>query len=325
MLAQSELRAAKLNAALPTLTICPKLVGWTYKPSNGEISAMRCKARLCSFCGVGWAWKWRQALKEKEDYDLSQGIPRISRALTLTTRQQVNFLVLRRAVEYFFRFVRKHTPELQYWGVVEYNQRHTLPHLHFVLSNDRYIHQSYLVECWIKAQTWAGIEIPAHHVRIEKIKGNTAQYFTKYISKLTDGKDEVPRRENWQGRYVRYSKKFFPTSVPTMAVYASLKRQFEAGEFDARPYFHVRQPLQALPDFFSKADATEETLNYLLNRDWQPHIDRQKAQPLEPPGQLSLPSDQPTLDKSKLPSDNLFQLASDFIARAIDNTVIIGL
>lgn len=256
---------------------CPNSPGWCHEKTSG-LHVLRCKSRQCKVCGEFWAHKWRQALKEKQEYDKQMGIPTPELALTLTFREAVDYKQCYAALRYFWQLVRKSYPTVEYWGVVEYNQKHTLPHLHFVLGGSTFIPYEFIREKWVTAQNWAQIENTAFIARIEKIRGNIQQYFTKYITKLIGGKDEIPRREQWQGRYVRYSRKFFPATVPTMAVYASWKRQFEADTFIWHPSAYTihrdKACLAGVSGFIERAFHTDLELERLLNRQWDPDTDR---------------------------------------------------
>jgi hypothetical protein len=206
------------------------------------------------------------------------GVPPARLALTLTFATQVDYKQAWSALRYFWQMLRKSYPKTEYWGVVEYNQQHTQPHLHFVLGGVTFIPYQFIRAAWSKAQTWAKITDIAFISRIEEIRGNIQQYFTKYITKLIGGKDEIPRREQWQGRYVRYSRKFFPTNVPTMAVYASWKRQFDLDLFQwkAKSYtiHNDRASAAGLTHFINLAKIADQELLETLNRPWLDQDDK---------------------------------------------------
>jgi hypothetical protein len=198
--------------------VCTWAVGYGYTPDSKLLHFLGCKRRQCQDCGWYWAAKWRTLLKFKRGQDTTKGID-INRALSLTTAYDPGYHKVWLAFKFFWRFVRAEYPIIQYWGVTEYNQKHTQPHFHFILSDSKFMDYDFLQECWKKAQTWAGFDKDkiAWNIRIEEIKkGNELEkYFTKYLTKLTGGKDEIPRPENWQGRYVRYSRKFFGSGIST--------------------------------------------------------------------------------------------------------------
>jgi len=260
---------------LSSAPVC--LPGWGYSPKLQTSFHLNCKRRRCDDCGKFWAWKWRQALAEKQAFDRTFDIKSCSRALTLTFACNPGYEKVQRALEYFWRFVRKRYPRIEYFGALEFNQKHTVPHVHFILANDVFMEWEWLVPTWQKAQRWAGIETVAFNVRIERIRKNAQAYYTKYISKLTGGKDEIPRRENWQGRFIRYSRKFFPAPIPAMAVAAKFKRQMEAGENLDRLYFLARAPYQSLEEWKTACDREADRLNWLVNRPWDYLADRQKS------------------------------------------------
>lgn len=271
--------------------------GWAYKPGKQELHRMSCKRRLCEKCGQYWAWKWRKALEEKEKYGdfLRQKPPRL--ALTLTTAEKVSYKTAYACFRYFWQFMRRGFPNLKYWGTVEVNQSHTLPHFHFVLDGYEFIEFEYIRYCWQEAQRWAKIENVAWVLRVERIKKNIAAYFTKYITKLKGGKDEIPTHNDWQGRYLRYSqsnskkgvKGFFPAPVAAMAEYAKFSKAIEAEEQLDRIYYHVRKPIAALSGFMDKASKEAEKTDWLVNRKWEPTREKLGASALSPPAILEFP------------------------------------
>jgi len=265
--------------------------GWVYNATLQKTHQMNCKRRTCPDCGKFWAYKWRSALAEKADFDKSFGLPAPTRALTLTFACNPGHEKVKAALRYFWQLVRKEFSDVQYFGAVEFNQRHTVPHIHFLLANEDYMAWDWLQDCWQTAQTWAGIGKIAFNVRIEKIRKNAQAYYTKYISKLTGGKDEIPRRENWQGRFIRYSRKFFPATIPAMAEYARFRRKLEANDQLDRLYYHVRKPLAGLSGAMEQFDREAARLDYLVNRPWSPATDRARAAPLDPPGQKQMEFD----------------------------------
>lgn len=264
---------------------CPQAPGWSFSKTGG-LHVLKCKSRKCEYCGQFWAWKWRQALAEKDEYDQAMGIPRARLALTLTLRQNVEYLTVQRVLEFFWRSVRKKNPDLEYWGVVECDQKHQRPHFHFILANCVFIPYQDLRQYWVNAQKWAGINDQAWVLRVETIEKNIQAYFTKYVTKLLGGKDEIPRRDQWQGRYIRYSRKFFPASVSTMAVYASWRRQWEANRFDwpAHPYSQYQQHIThaGLTHFINECKITDQEIIDTLNREWDYLDDHLRVQPLDP-------------------------------------------
>jgi len=105
----------------------------------------------------------------------------------------------------------------------------------------KFIDREFMQECWQKAQTSAHFKHIAWNVRIEAVKGNIEKYFTKYLTKLVGGKDEIPRPENWAGRYVRYSKKFFGVGISTKDILQALlvQRNLDNDTFFARSYVQI--------------------------------------------------------------------------------------
>lgn len=264
---------------------CPQAPGWSYSKTGG-LHVLKCKSRKCEFCGQFWAWKWRQALAEKAEYDKAMGVPQAKLALTLTLRENVDYLTVQRLLEYFWRFLRKSYPKLEYWGVVECDQKHQRPHFHFILGNVVFIPYQVLRQHWLLSQKWAGINNTAWVLRVEEVQKNIQAYFTKYVTKLLGGKDEIPRRDQWQGRYIRYSKHFFPASISTMAAYASWRRQWELNSFEwpAHPYSQYHQNIThaGLTHFINTCKIADQSLVELVNREWNWLDDRLLGKPIAP-------------------------------------------
>lgn len=264
------------------LVECPKSPGWAFTPKRDKnmVHFLSCKMRNCEKCGWYWSWKWRQMLKHKRDMDILLGKPAITRAITLTTACDPGYQKIWRALKEFWRLLRKSYRNLQYWGVVEYNQKHTQPHFHFILSDDTYIPQMLISKLWKKAQVVSGFPKVAFNVRIEKIKSNIQAYFTKYLTKLTGGKDEIPRPENWKGRFVRYSRKFFDMPAPLIFEALMLNRAIENDTL-YRSYFLLNPKLNldwaAMQDFREKCTALEVSRETWVNRDWDIVKDRDRG------------------------------------------------
>jgi hypothetical protein len=258
--------------------------GWRFTPATdaGKVHFLSCKRRSCPRCGKYWAWKWRKMLEDKALSLERQGLPAMRRALTLTTAYDPGYERMRIALSMFWKELRKLFPGLQYWGVTEYNQEQTQPHFHFILGNDCYIPQPKIKELWEKVQRWAGFKVVAWNVYIEEIKDNSdiQRYFTKYLTKLTGGKNEIPDREKWKGRYVRYSKKFFawPTDVILTALFV---QQNIAADTNYNSYYKVRPKLMhdwhAQDAFIEKCQSIEAQQSEFINRDWNPQRDKEIA------------------------------------------------
>jgi hypothetical protein len=178
--------------------------------------------------------------------------------------------------------LRKQFPGIQYWGVTEYNQEQTQPHFHFILGDDKYIPQPVIKEIWEKVQRWAGFESIAWNVYIEEIKDESdiQRYFTKYLTKLTGGKNEIPDREKWKGRYVRYSKKFFQFSIDIILTALFVQTNI-SNDTNYRTYYKVHPKLiadyRAQDDFVAKCQAIEERESEFINREWNPQRDKEIA------------------------------------------------
>jgi len=264
--------------------------GWNYNPTTQQLHIMNCKRRACDRCGKFWAWKWRQALAEKVVYNEAMSLPVPTRALTLTFAMDPGCKVVKDCLRYFWQLMRRCYPGVKYFGIVEYNQKHTIPHLHFLLAGEGEdkVDYEFTKAAWQKAQLWAGIPADkiAFNVRLEKIRGSIQTYYTKYITKLTGGKDEIPRRENWQGRFVRYSRAstkgpgFFPAPIPVMATYAQFKRKLEADQELERVVSYVRKPLAGLSGWLEKQDREQDKIDWLLNRPWNWQEQKGRASPV---------------------------------------------
>lgn len=212
---------------------CQRGVGWLYSPKSGSPSRLPCKSRQCPHCSIIWASTWRDLLKQRTELRIIQldgQIPTGPLALTLTTAYNPGYKKLHAALRYFWQLLRDHprlkNKVIEYWGVTEFNQLHTQPHLHFVLPELGHIRYKIIRYCWKKAQAWAQFERIAWDVRIEKVKAGIQAYLAKYLTKLADGgKDEIPRRANWKGRYVRYSRNFFKMVQPEVTAPTAAMRQ----------------------------------------------------------------------------------------------------
>jgi hypothetical protein len=172
-----------------------------------------------------------------------------------------------------FRIVRPFR-KIEYFGIVEYNQKHTQPHFHFVLRSG-YIPQTIIKKCWIKAQNSAGFYKTAFDVRIEKIQSGVKQYFFKYITKLIEGKDELPRPEQWHGRGVRYSKKFF--AAPARLVKSALSLENQAKNDDYSQFYALHS--RTRPILEQKLDKDQFYSGQLeaTAGDWNPDLDLERA------------------------------------------------
>lgn len=273
-----------LNDAFTSNRLMACSPGWRFTPATdyGSVHFLSCKRRGCAVCGKYWSWKWRKMLEDKALSLVRQGLPPMRRALTLTTAYDPGHAKMYYALQMFWKELRKVKPGLQYWGVTEYNQQQTQPHFHFILGNDCYIPQKRIKEIWEKVQRWAGFERVAWNVYIEQIKDGSdiKRYFTKYLTKLTGGKNEIPDREKWGGRYVRYSKKFFDFPIPTILLSLFVQSAI-ANENNWQTYYKVRPKLindynqQDL--FVEKCQNREQEFSEFINRDWNPDHDRQVA------------------------------------------------
>lgn len=168
---------------------------------------------------------------------------------------------------------------IQYWGVLEFNQAHTHPHLHLILCKDSFVPMTLIKACWIKAQNMAKFSTIAWDTRIEKIKFDVSKYFTKYLTKLGNGKDEIPRRENWAGRFTRYSERFFDVPVPAMLTAHSFGKWLENPGFE-RAFCLVSENM-SLEEFVRHCRDAEKELNELVNRAWDYTDDRHRAKILK--------------------------------------------
>lgn len=270
-----------------------------------------CKARRCEQCGFFWAWKWRLALRDKKDVLELSGMPAMRRAVTLTTAYPVPYDRLWLALKYFWRYLRNYSPDythpwkvgrkklrpgreaanfpywaLQYWGVVEVDQTtKQIPHLHFIIYNpanevNGFIPKAIIKLAWQKAQMQAKFEKIAWDTRIERIRTDVSRYFTKYLTKLEGGKDEIPP-ETWKGRFVRYSLPsskrpgFFDVGVPAITTAHGLAKWFDNPQ--AERNFTLITQKTTLPEFIKLADEEARALDALVNEKWSPWQDIQRA------------------------------------------------
>lgn len=261
--------------------------GWSVNLTKRQVHTMLCKRRNCDECGWYWAWKWRKALKEKSTNDRFFGREVPKRALTLTFAENVPYVQMQNCLRFFWKFLRRGYPGVEYWGSVEFNQEHTQPHIHFVLANTGYIELDYLDYCFKTAQKWAGIQKIAFNLRIELIRKGIEAYFTKYITKLTGGKDEIPRRENWGGRFIRYSRKFFPVPVSAILAASPFNRALKRAESFDVFVFRVRQPKQgSLYWILDQIDELKKC-EAIRAQGWNPIKDINAGTPLEPDNLLT--------------------------------------
>jgi hypothetical protein len=262
------------------LISCPRVQCFAYCPASQKRYAMPCKSRQCDFCGKIWSLQWRWALKLQADHNEMFKLPKTKMALTLTYAEYADNKVVHACLRYFWQQIRKAFPLIQYWGVVEFNQAHTLPHLHFVISHVDFLPYGFVRSCWQTAQKWAGITTTAFIVRVEKIRGNAQSYFTKYITKLIGSKDEIPRRENWSGRYVRYSRGFFPVGLPAMKLAFRLNKMFHVEQsIEKFAVFSRRSGLE--PDqWVENQDFLYKEQQEIINLDWSPTQDKEIAIPI---------------------------------------------
>lgn len=273
--------------------------GWKYNASKQTLHRMNCKRRICRECGWYWSWTWRSAIQAKVERDKALKIPPAKLALTLTMAEYPDFKVVYDCFRYFWQLMRNPDdgfPAVQYLCFPEENQEHTLIHFHLIIDKVDFIHHEWIRERWITAQRWAGVEKTAWILRIERIKKNVAAYFAKYITKTAGKKDEIPRRENWQGRYVRNSKFFFgeltDSSLPykdrkainrrTLVESVSLQKALEAGDDLDRMFYQVRKAHFSAPDFMQESDIQAAKLKNIVSAPWEPLLDKGRAGPAPP-------------------------------------------
>lgn len=278
-----------------------------------------CKARRCPQCGYFWAWKWRRALTDKTEVLKIMGLPPITREIGLTTSYNCGYLKLWYALKYFWRYLRRYSPEylhpwkagrkklkkgktvatfpyamMQYWATVEFDQEKKQPHLHCIIYNygnqvAGYIPQKIVKEAWKRAQEKAHFEKVAWNARIAWIRGDVSRYFTKYLTKLTGDKDEIPP-ESWGGKFVRYSRQskckktgeivrpgFFSVGVGAITTAFGLGKWFKNPD-DERSYSLITQKT-TLPEFIRIVKEESEELDRLVNEPWNYLTDENRAEP----------------------------------------------
>jgi hypothetical protein len=131
----------------------------------------------------------------------------------------------------------------------------------------------FLRRIWQIAQRRAGIEKIAFVLRVEEIRKGVAAYFTKYVTKLVGGKDEIPRRQLWAGRYVRYSRNFFPVPISAMLAAHRFETLLKAGEQLKRFVTYINKPRQFLGKWQSDSEKDEIIIADAIARDWSPIAD----------------------------------------------------
>lgn len=272
-----------------TLEQCPAPPGYFVRhypnsPSTAHIAA--CRRRDCDFCGKLWRNSWLNRLGAEEKQRAFDGKPPAVLMLTLTTAYQADYKQVYAALRYFWQEIRKRFPAVEYWGVVEFNQNHTQPHLHFLLANTKFIEYRFIRSCWETAQRWAKFEKIAFIERIEKIRASVPAYMLKYLTKLTGGKDEIPRREMWQGRFVRYSRKFF--SWKATEYQAFLRWQYFSERLSSDPDFELYTceffRLDASVKVNARIDSSTEIARRArdaLSFNWSPTADAARARSQE--------------------------------------------
>jgi hypothetical protein len=273
---------------------CTRYAGFAYSPGTGTVHRLNCKSRQCEHCSLWWSLNWQKSIQAKVEADQAIGLKPPSRTIVLTSAYDAGHKKFWAALRYFWQLIRarKELADIQYWGVVEYNQDHTQPHFHFILANDAYIPYAFLQKCWKTAQKWAHFKKIAWNVWIEKIKpGNLFKYLLKYLGGAKGGKDEVPRPENWSGRYTRSSRKFFQHGRQAMLNAVRLQNwlikiavfQMDGGDPDSQSgpagrafSLYSLRPAE-LSYFLNDADLEFSKLQYLITRKWDYEQDRLRA------------------------------------------------
>lgn len=163
---------------------------------------------------------------------------------------------------------------IEFFGVVEYNQKHTQPHFHFILRSG-YIPQKIIKKCWEKAQRQAHFEQIAFDVRIEKVKTSVKQYFFKYITKQANGKDELPKPENWQGRGVRYSRAFFAAPAPQVQAALQLARQQTTDDYSK--FYSLHSRITLISEQMLDVERVHAENVEVVTQAWDPFADMERA------------------------------------------------
>jgi hypothetical protein len=257
-----------------------------YNPVTKRVRYAVCGRRACPNCSWLWASKWRYLLRTNAD--VHGNIPQ--RALTLTFACKPTLKQFRLAMQYFWQCLKRYSPKdpktrkpkqvlnpatgrkrlyrpydrPAYFGVVEFNRKQTIPHIHLLLTDSDYIPRFVLQKCWQKAQTMAGLVKIAWNVDVRAIrdKEHLGRYITKYVTKTGHSdKGETPPT-SWGGRGIRYSKDFFGTrlqglpksqrSVSASAMWIAHVTQIRAAQLG---FF---RPLFDLNNGISNADLTLE-------------------------------------------------------------------
>lgn len=152
-----------------------------------HVFPVRCKSWNCPRCAQMNADLWAHRVAQQP----------CERFLTLTqigdTREEI-----RHAVAKLFARIRKAGFKFEYWGMVELHKSGK-PHWHSICHGD------FLPPLFLK---WACNEVGIGHSDIRKIKSNLgmAYYCVKHLAHA--------HGRRFEGRQVRYSKRFFVNSPP---------------------------------------------------------------------------------------------------------------
>jgi hypothetical protein len=242
--------------------ICPKSPGYWYGSKTG-IHSLGCKSRQCEVCQKYWSTRMRIALNYKQShYEFFGGkIPFL--VMTLTFWEYADNKKVWNILRYFWQLLRDEVKsEVLYFKCVEFNQKHTLPHLHFILQGQTFIAHELIRACWKKAQSWGKCSKLAWNVNIQEIEKSMAGYLSKYLTKAGNEKDEIPRPENWKGRYVSYSPGFFPRPIPDMLLLAQWSDQQENADRIERMYVWI-----------DRENRYQEQAVTVSQKDWQEQVE----------------------------------------------------
>jgi len=191
---------------------------------TGEVCEINCKSWRCVKHREKWGRKWSSIISER-----IQNM-KIDLLVNLTTSNMIEHDVIFKALRRFMWRFRVHFGPTEYLKVVEYNQKHTQPHFHLLVScpslglgtmPDKYRTGDgknrswpFNVYAWIKTAWDEALQYYAPgSKRVTQVwcqpPGSgpaAARYAVGYVTGAN--KNEEPD-ETWKGRKLTYSKKFF--------------------------------------------------------------------------------------------------------------------
>lgn len=195
---------------------------------TGAIYEINCKSWRCKRHRTKWANKWSSIIQERlKAMD-------VTLLVNLTTAEMTDHETIFKALKRFMEKFRVHYGPTEYIKVVEYNQAHTQPHFHLLVScTEMKLGKmpAKFRELDNQKLSWP---MPVFEY-IKKLWGDCLEYFapnkkrttvvwcqppvnqgasTNYaVGYVTGGNKNEEPDETWKGRKITYSKKFFDRPV----------------------------------------------------------------------------------------------------------------